>query len=196
MIVLPCAFLFLLIHLNSLVFAQKKTVKLASLDGFWGIKFGTYQHECKKILASNPNIISVSQDNDSKISVGIDSFAGHKVSVIELLFIEQRFSGSRVIFETEGQVNEFELYKEIQKEIDSKYLGKTLTGEYGDKSSWRFRPRQDPSNDKMTVWMFKKTSDLSNSICLIFEEITRKVSLLYLHTNKIDKHQMKLLEDY
>ncbi len=104
--------LFLLFIIPSFSFAQTKTI-----DGFWGIKFGTSKQSAAEAMKAKGAIPSKLNTPDNLLSYQDVVFTQRKAVLIMLKFDKDRLYDARVLFlpEPGDEINQFEtMAKELK----------------------------------------------------------------------------------
>ncbi len=177
----------------------------ATLDGFWGIKFGSTIPETKKILLSKKTG-TIDEKNSSETSIVLlkPEFAGKTPLFMVLQFVDDKFHTAKVVFKSTLDAKVFELYDSVKKDINDKY--------YKTEKDYKFfkSPFEDGDGYETTAlkvgkatiaayWTFKQADGFENSVSLEIDE-TLLVVLNYqdakLVKQAIEKQKNKNAKDY
>lgn len=94
-----------------------------TLDGFFGMKFGSSKESIKKIMLEKPgcNFDTKHSTEDILIFNGL-KFAGRDIQFMLFSFTNNKFHTSRVVLVSELESKTVELYNEIKGELNEKYF--------------------------------------------------------------------------
>lgn len=108
-----------------LIFLLFVSVKSFSqtLDGFFGMKFGSSMDSIKKVMLSKPGckFDTKNSTDDCLIFDGL-KFAGRDIGFMMFSFTNNKFHTSKVALISELESKTVDLYKEIKAELNEKYF--------------------------------------------------------------------------
>ncbi len=93
---------------------------IRSIDGFWGIKFGSTKTIAKSIMQEKGLTIA-SEKSDYIVYTG-GRWSGEKIKELYLEFIEGKFYKGIVVIDITNEGFVFSTYNSIKKKIDDKYF--------------------------------------------------------------------------
>ena len=177
----------------------------ATLDSFWGIKFGSSMAEAKKIiLAKKTGTLNEKDASDTSIVLEKAEFAGKTTFAIILQFVDDKFHTAKVVFKPTLEARVFELYDSVKKDINDKYYKtekdyKFFKSPYEDGDGYETTALKVGKATFTALWTFKQTDDFTNSVSLEINE-SLFVILNYqdgkLIKQAIDKQKNKNAKDY
>lgn len=164
-IVLAC---FMLFAVNAI--AEERT-----LDGFWGIKFGTSKVEGKKIMASKGLKLDTSRSSKDILIYYDVKFGGRDAVAVGLKYDKNRFYDAKVFYRTPLDAKTLELYENVKADINTKYYTTNL-----DDKSFKY-PYSEGDGHEITaiklglahisaLWQFERSDGEKNLIVLEIKE--------------------------
>ena len=92
-----------------------------SLDGVWGIKFGTSVDSAKAIANKKTGTAPKISDEGNVLTYSGCTFGSRKAELVKLLFWEKKLYGARIFFFPETDPEILSLYNNIKRDISEKY---------------------------------------------------------------------------
>lgn len=176
-----------------------------SLDGFWGMTFGSSMAECKKnILAKEGATIDNKNSSETVLIIDGAIFGGRKTDFISLEFITNKLHTARVFYPKTLEAKVEELYSEIKSEINSKYYTtkvdfRNFKSPYRDGDGYDTQAIRLGKGTVAAFWKFKRSDEFENLISLEIKE-DLIVSLSYqdgkLIKEAVQKRKSESSKDY
>ena len=177
----------------------------ASLDNFWGIKFGSSVAETRKaLLAKKTGTIDEKNSSETKIILDKPEFAGKIPLFVLFQFVDDKFHTAKVIFKPTLDARVFELYDSVKKDINDKYYKtekdyKFFKSPYEDGDGYETTALKVGKATIAALWTFKQADGFENSVSLEIDE-NLLVTLSYqdekLIKQAIEKQKNKNAKDY
>src|ERR687884_1112783 len=147
-----------------------------TLDGFWGMKFGSSIAECKRIILSKEGaVLDTKHSTENKLIVDGAEFGGRKTAFIALLFTDNKLHTAKVYFVPRLESKVFELYDEIKSEINDKYYVtkndyRLFKYPYEDGDGYETQAIKLGKASIASFWSFPRSDGHKNSISLEINE--------------------------
>lgn len=104
-----------------MLFAVNAIAEEKTLEGFWGIKFGSSMAVGKKIMASKGlKLDPLFRDKDA-LMYQITKFGGRDAVAVGLKYDKNQLYKAMVCYRTPLEANTLELYENIKADINTKY---------------------------------------------------------------------------
>lgn len=104
-----------------MLFAVYAIAEERTLEGFWGIKFGTSIAEGKKIMASKGLKLDTSGSSKDILIYQNVKFGGRDAVAVGLKYDKNRFYEAMVGYRTPLDAKTVELYENVKADINAKY---------------------------------------------------------------------------
>jgi hypothetical protein len=158
------------------VFAQSSSDSTVAVDGFWGMKFGSTQAQCKKTLLSKQDatIDSKHTDADQIVVEGL-TFGGREVSFIKLSFYKDELHTASVYYKAPLDAKTQDLYDDIKADLNQKYFVTTqdyrnFNSPYTDGDGYEMDAVRQGLATISAYWHFNRADGFKNVISLEIDE--------------------------
>lgn len=147
-----------------------------TLDGFWGIKFGSSMVEAKKIILAKKTgkIDTVNSDQDV-IVVEDAEFAGKRSYLILISFVNDQFHTGTIFFKSDLDAKVLDLYADFKSDLSDKYGKpsndfKFFTKPYYSGDGYETQAIRLGKGEVSSFWTFERPDGGKNAISLSVTE--------------------------